>query len=115
VVGGFAILAAGTMHEAIELTKRFLKIHGDEWDIECEVRSAGRARCRRRGSQLTRGPSRTNSISLASGSVGHRAALTLIGQAMRALPSELAGGERMSWTHRRMLGSTSLTLGREHA
>jgi hypothetical protein len=38
VVGGFAILEAGTMQEAIELTKRFLKIHGDEWDIQCEVR-----------------------------------------------------------------------------
>ena len=24
--------------EAIELTKRFLLIHGEEWDIECEVR-----------------------------------------------------------------------------
>jgi hypothetical protein len=38
VVGGFAILEARSMQEAIELTKRFLKIHGDEWDIECEVR-----------------------------------------------------------------------------
>jgi hypothetical protein len=23
---------------AIELTKRFLEVHGDEWNIECEVR-----------------------------------------------------------------------------
>ena len=38
VVGGFAILEAGSMQQAIELTKRFLKIHGDTWDIECEVR-----------------------------------------------------------------------------
>jgi hypothetical protein len=38
VVGGFAILEAPSLKEAIELTKRFLKIHGDEWDIECEVR-----------------------------------------------------------------------------
>jgi hypothetical protein len=38
VVGGFAILEAGSMQEAIELTKRFLRIHGDTWDIECEVR-----------------------------------------------------------------------------
>ena len=38
VIGGFAILEAGSMREAIELTKRFLAIHGDEWDIECEVR-----------------------------------------------------------------------------
>ena len=38
VIGGFAILKAGSMQEAIELTERFLKIHGDGWDIECEVR-----------------------------------------------------------------------------
>jgi hypothetical protein len=38
VIGGFAILEAGSMDEAIELTKRFLKVHGEEWNIECEVR-----------------------------------------------------------------------------
>jgi hypothetical protein len=38
VVGGFAIVEAASMKEAVELTKRFLKVHGDEWDIECEVR-----------------------------------------------------------------------------
>jgi hypothetical protein len=38
VIGGFAILEAASMPEAIDLTKRFLRIHGDEWDIECEVR-----------------------------------------------------------------------------
>ena len=38
VVGGFAIFEAGSLQEAIELTRRFLKIHGDTWDIECEVR-----------------------------------------------------------------------------
>ena len=38
VIGGYAILEAKSMKEAIELTKRFLQIHGDEWDIECEVR-----------------------------------------------------------------------------
>ncbi len=38
VVGGFAILEAPSMDAAIELTKRFLRIHGSEWDIECEVR-----------------------------------------------------------------------------
>jgi hypothetical protein len=38
VIGGFAILEAGSMQKAIELTKRFLAIHGDEWNIECEVR-----------------------------------------------------------------------------
>ena len=38
VIGGFAILEAGSMKEAIELTNRFLRVHGDEWNIECEVR-----------------------------------------------------------------------------
>lgn len=38
VIGGFAILEAGSRQEAIELAKRFLKVHGKEWDIECEVR-----------------------------------------------------------------------------
>jgi hypothetical protein len=38
VVGGYAVLEAKSMQEAIELTKRFLRVHGDEWDIECEVR-----------------------------------------------------------------------------
>ena len=38
VVGGFAILEAGSLREAVELTRQFLKIHGDTWDIECEVR-----------------------------------------------------------------------------
>ncbi len=38
VIGGYAILEAKSKKEAIELTKRFLLVHGDEWDIECEVR-----------------------------------------------------------------------------
>ena len=38
VIGGYAILEAKSMQEALELTKRFLQIHGEEWDIECEVR-----------------------------------------------------------------------------
>jgi hypothetical protein len=38
VIGGFAIIEAKSKQEAIEMTMRFLKIHGDEWDIECEVR-----------------------------------------------------------------------------
>ena len=38
VIGGYAVLEAKSMQEALELTKRFLRIHGDEWDIECEVR-----------------------------------------------------------------------------
>ena len=38
VIGGFAMLEAESMAEAIELTKRFLAVHGDEWNVECEVR-----------------------------------------------------------------------------
>jgi hypothetical protein len=38
VVGGFAILEAESMQQAIDHTKRFLRVHGDEGDIECEVR-----------------------------------------------------------------------------
>jgi hypothetical protein len=38
VIGGYAILEAPSMKEAIELTERFLRVHGDEWDLECEVR-----------------------------------------------------------------------------
>ena len=38
VIGGYAILEAKSKEEAIELTRRFLKIHGEDWDIECEVR-----------------------------------------------------------------------------
>jgi hypothetical protein len=38
VIGGYAILEAKSKKEAIELTERFLKIHGEDWDIECEVR-----------------------------------------------------------------------------
>ena len=38
MVGGFAILEAASMKDAIEQTKRFLRIHGSEWNIDCEVR-----------------------------------------------------------------------------
>ena len=38
VIGGYAIIEAKSMKEAVELTDRFLRVHGDEWDIECEVR-----------------------------------------------------------------------------
>ena len=38
VIGGYAILEAPSMKEALELTKRFLEVHGDEWNVECEVR-----------------------------------------------------------------------------
>ena len=38
VIGGFAILDAESMAHAIELTKRFLAVHGDDWNLECELR-----------------------------------------------------------------------------
>ena len=38
VIGGFAILEAASLQEAVELTRRFLRVHGDDWDLECEVR-----------------------------------------------------------------------------
>jgi hypothetical protein len=38
VIGGYAILEAATMEEAMAITKRFLEVHGDEWNVECEVR-----------------------------------------------------------------------------
>jgi hypothetical protein len=38
VIGGYAILEAQSKAEAVELTKRFLKVHGTDWDVECEVR-----------------------------------------------------------------------------
>ena len=38
VIGGYAILEAKSMQEALELTRRFLRVHGNEWDLECEVR-----------------------------------------------------------------------------
>jgi hypothetical protein len=38
VIGGYAVLEAESMEQAVELTKRFLKVHGNEWEIECEVR-----------------------------------------------------------------------------
>ena len=39
VIGGYAILEAPSMKEAIALTERFLAVHGDEWNVECEVRA----------------------------------------------------------------------------
>src|SRR5213592_3467803 len=38
VIGGYAILEAQSKAEAVELTRRFLKVHGTDWGIECEVR-----------------------------------------------------------------------------
>ncbi len=38
VIGGYAVLEAESMDAAVELTRRFLAVHGDEWNLECEVR-----------------------------------------------------------------------------
>ena len=38
VIGGYAIVEVESKAHAVELTKRFLRVHGDDWDIECEVR-----------------------------------------------------------------------------
>ena len=38
VIGGYAMLQAASMDEALALPRRFLEVHGDEWEIECEVR-----------------------------------------------------------------------------
>ena len=39
VIGGYAVLEAASLEEAKELTRRFLEVHGDEWNVECEVRA----------------------------------------------------------------------------
>ena len=38
VIGGYGILEAKSREEAVALTERFLRVHGDGWEIECEVR-----------------------------------------------------------------------------
>jgi len=38
VIGGYAILEAPSMDAALDLTRRFLSVHGGEWNLECEVR-----------------------------------------------------------------------------
>ena len=38
VIGGYAMLEAKSKEEAIEHTRRFLALHGEEWDLECELR-----------------------------------------------------------------------------
>lgn len=38
VIGGYAMLEAANKEEAIAQTRRFLEVHGDGWDIECELR-----------------------------------------------------------------------------
>lgn len=38
VIGGYALLQADSMEHALQLTKRFLDVHGDAWEVECELR-----------------------------------------------------------------------------
>lgn len=38
VVGGYALMEAADLDEAIAHTRRFLAVHGEGWDLECEVR-----------------------------------------------------------------------------
>lgn len=45
VIGGYCLFQAKSREEAVEWGKRFLKIHGDGWDIECEVRQVDEEAC----------------------------------------------------------------------
>ncbi|CDR07983.1 YciI family protein [Streptomyces iranensis] len=38
VIGGYALLQAKDKAEAVEWTKRFLRVHEEHWTITCEVR-----------------------------------------------------------------------------
>jgi hypothetical protein len=42
VIGGYAIIEAGSLDDAIGITRRFLDVHGDGWEIACEVRQMER-------------------------------------------------------------------------
>lgn len=49
VVAGYAILEAQSREEAVELAKRFLAVHGSDWDLECEVRPLDGPECGSQG------------------------------------------------------------------
>jgi hypothetical protein len=38
VIGGYAVIEADSREEAIALTERLLRVHGEDWNLECEVR-----------------------------------------------------------------------------
>ena len=38
VIGGYAMLQADSVEHALQLVRRFLDVHGDEWEVECELR-----------------------------------------------------------------------------
>ena len=42
-IGGYALLQTKSQEEAVEWASRFLRIHGNEWEIEVEVRAVQEA------------------------------------------------------------------------
>ena len=42
VIGGYAILEVASMEEALQVTRRFLEVHGAGWELECELRQLER-------------------------------------------------------------------------
>lgn len=45
VIAGYAMLQAASMDEALALARLFLEVHGDAWEIECEVRQIDEGGC----------------------------------------------------------------------
>jgi hypothetical protein len=43
VIGGYAMIQAKSQDEAVEWASRFLAIHGEEWELEAEVRQVEEA------------------------------------------------------------------------
>ncbi|MFI6487597.1 YciI family protein [Streptomyces sp. NPDC050564] len=43
VIGGYAITQCKDMDEAVEWTKRFVKVHEEYWTVTCEVREIAEA------------------------------------------------------------------------
>lgn len=39
IVGGYIVFEAESLDAAMTLVERFLRLHGPEWEIECEVRA----------------------------------------------------------------------------
>lgn len=39
IIGGYCILQTRSKEEALEWSRRFLRVHGPEWDIEVELRA----------------------------------------------------------------------------
>ncbi len=43
VIGGYALIQAASKEEAVDWAKRFLRVHGDEWEITAEIRQVEEA------------------------------------------------------------------------